>query len=206
MEFDITIDLSGYDELALKKALENIDTLKSGALDRIGSSTVEFITGWYQEKGNDYFDNPNSPTHGSGRQDTRWAEGMLQGWTYKAATDESIIGFTHPTAPGSFYYKVHGGTITAKNKRFLTIPVNPLAHGKKASELEAYVGIKLSLVPNKEKNKAFLMGNINGEDTAMYVLKRSIHVDPWPNAVPQESEIKAKATESALAFFIKNLG
>lgn len=208
MEFDITIDLSGFEGMALKKSFESIDTLQKNAVRSMGSKTMDWIVGWYQEKGEDYFDNPESKTHGAGRQDTRWAEGMLQGWTYTSTGDTAIIGFAHPRAPGSFYYKVHGGTITAKNTRALTIPINPLAHGKKVSDIEAYLGEKLFRPYGADGKKAdYLAAQIQGEGLVpMFALRKSVHIDPWPCAVPEESDIKATATYAAMKFYIDNLG
>lgn len=208
MEFDITIDLSGFEEMPLKKALESIDALRKDAASAMGGKTMDYIVGWYQEKGNDYFDNPDSKTHGAGRQDTMWAEGMVQGWSCTATGDAAVVGFTHPTAPGSFYYKVHGGTITAKNTRALTIPINPLAHGKKVSEIEAYLGEKLFRPYGADGKKAdYLAAQIQGEGLVpMFALRKSVHVDPWPGAVPDESDIKATATYAAMKFYIDNLG
>lgn len=208
MEFDVKIDLSGFDDLALKKSLELIDLLKPGALERVGTDSVNFLKDWYQSRGNDYFDNPENKTHGAGRQDTRWAEGMVQGWSCTATGDAAVVGFTHPTAPGSFYYKVHGGTITAKNTRALTIPINPLAHGKKVSDIEAYLGEKLFRPYGADGKKAdYLAAQIQGESLVpMFALRKSVHVDPWPGAVPDESDIKATATYAAMKFYIDNLG
>lgn len=205
MNVTIQIDLNRFDKIPLKEAMDAIESLKPQALDAVGVETMKWLVGWYKEKGNDYFDNPGNLTHGAGRQETRWAEGLTHGWSSTSTNEEAVIGFMYPTKPGSFYYKVHGGTISTKEKKALTIPINPLAHGRRVSDLEAYLGVDVFRPYREGGRKAdYLAAQIQGEGLVpLYALRKSVHVDPWPNAVPDETDIRAAATHAAFTFFLQ---
>lgn len=86
--------------------------------------------------------------------------------------------------------KIRGGTITAKNVKFLTIPIHPEAYARRAAELFSIVG-KLFVIRTKKGN-LFLAGRGEGEKRATfyYILKRSVTQKPWPGSMPGLTWIK----------------
>jgi hypothetical protein len=90
--------------------------------------------------------------------------------------------------------KIQGGTISAKRVKFLTIPVHPEAHGRRASSLERALGIALFVLITGGGN-AMLAGRHNGQLTMYYALKRSVNQAPTRGALPTDDQI-GKAAET----------
>lgn len=106
-------------------------------------------------------------------------------------------------------HKHKGGTITAKNAKMLTIPVAPEAHGRRASVLEAELGIKLFLL-GREGSAPVLAGQV-GEGQGLkvyYALKRSVTQGPDPKEgiLPPEADIKREALTAGQAALLRQLG
>jgi hypothetical protein len=98
------------------------------------------------------------------------------------------ISITH----GAINQKIHGGTITAKRAKYLTIPVHPKAHGRRASVLANLLGIKLFAVKGAlagwDKNAKKL--------TVYYALKKSVTQKADPTALPPNGEMERVAREA----------
>lgn len=104
-----------------------------------------------------------------------------------------------------FRYQVKGGTVRASGKasavtgrpiRFLTIPINPVAHGKVPSDFRT---TPLFLLRSKEKNQVYLARSIGRGKSArvevLYILKSSVTKAPDPTILPPEAELRAAVVE-----------
>jgi hypothetical protein len=183
----------------------------SEAMEYVGISTTETIKRYYADLGKAHWEQPNSPTHGAGRKSTRWAEGLKTNWTPTTSTATGSgggaieIGYA-PSAsanarmsPGSFRAKVYGADITPKTARALTIPINPLAHGHTVRELANILDSPIFAPPDGSGGtKDYLAAIIDGQLTPLYLLRTSVHQDPWPNALPPDDTLTASANRALL--------
>lgn len=160
--------------------------------DDIGSELSSFVMDWYRKAGNEYFNNPSSLTHGPGRRNTNWARGTTENWSHKDVTLDNVTVFFNGDDgfKAQFAMKVYGGVITAKNKKALTIPIHPTAHATRATEYQNITGNDLF----RPKGKSYLAAKINGEFTPVYLLRKSVNIDPHPQALPTESELENAAS------------
>lgn len=97
-----------------------------------------------------------------------------------------------------FGQKLRGGTIVAKTARMLTIPVDPEAHGRRASVFERETGLKLIFIRQTAgRGSAILATRVANSPTlhARYVLKRSVTQQPDPQALPPKGELEREARQ-----------
>jgi len=92
-----------------------------------------------------------------------------------------------------FAQKLFGGTITAKNVDALTVPISPLAHGRRASVFEAETGYKLF----RPKGHNVLDAVIGGEVVAIYALVKSVSQPPDPKALPPDAQLQSAILDTA---------
>lgn len=112
------------------------------------------------------------------------------------------ISISHPSAA----HKHQGGTITAKRASMLTIPIAPEAHGRRASVLEAELGIKLFILNTGAQ--LFLYGQQGREQPkAYYILKASVEQGPDPaeGILPPDADIEQAALKPAAAALQRQL-
>lgn len=95
-----------------------------------------------------------------------------------------------------FAQKVFGGTITAKRSRALTIPVVPEAYGRSASVFEHETGVKLFVI-GRDFGAGMLAAQIGGAVKVVYLLRKSVHQDADPNALPPQDQLEAAVTRRA---------
>ena len=139
------------------------------------------IKNYYAAKGQPFWVNPALPTHGPGRQSSQWWRGTETRWFIKSSTgkgaliENDTVGLSH---------KITGGTITAKRKKFLTIPLVPEAHNQSAKDFSRNVS-PLFRVKNC---LAYAVDDGSGGKTIKpaYALKKSVTQKPWPGALPPE--------------------
>lgn len=102
-----------------------------------------------------------------------------------------MIGFSH---------KVTGGTITAKRKKFLTIPVIPEAHGLTAKtyskSINRLFAVKGVLAEAYDNEKGF---------RPVFVLKKSVTHKSWKGALPPEKSYLDAFANGALESIIAQL-
>jgi len=107
----------------------------------------------------------------------------------KQTGPESVaISITHP----AINQKIHGGTITAKRGKFLTIPIHPAAHGRRVSVLERTLGLKLFRV----KNVLAAWDKDAKKLTVYYALARSVTQKPDATALPPREEMQRVVSET----------
>lgn len=96
------------------------------------------------------------------------------------------IPITHP----AIAQKVHGGTITARKAKNLSIPIDPLAHGKSP---RVFPALEFAMTAAGMK----LLGlRDSGGIKWLYVLKPSVSQDADPDALPKDADM-GRALEKA---------
>ena len=164
------------------------DALKQGAL-----SALDAIREYYNSRGRLPWINPKLKTHGPGRKLTRWWEQTASGWSIARYTGRSV---TFANAAIGLAHKVTGGTITAKRKGALTIPLIPEAHGMTAA---AYARKYSPLFVVK----GVLAEKDGDEFRAVFALKKSVTHKPWPKALPPEDAYIKAMINGALDYIEK---
>lgn len=161
-----------------------------------GIAALKVIKRYYRAKGRPFWVNPALPTHGPGRKMTQWwrstetAWAMTQPNTYTASFNNGTIGLAH---------KVTGGTIRAKRKKFLTIPVDPRAHGLDAKTFGRTIAPLF-----QAKGMLMYEDEQTADVKAAYALKKSITQRPWPGALPPESSYLDAFLNEALDSLIQS--
>jgi hypothetical protein len=114
----------------------------------------------------------------------------------------ALISISDPRAA----HKHTGGTITAKRAKMLTIPVAPEAHGRRASVLEAELGIKLFLL-GRDGAAPVLAAQTGDGLKVYYALKASVDQPPDPpeGILPPEADITAAGLTAAQAALTRQL-
>lgn len=144
-----------------------------------GLAALNVIKGYYAAKGRPFWVNPALPTHGPGRKVTQWWRSTETAWkmkqtnTFSVSFENGTIGLAH---------KVTGGTIRAKRKKFLTIPVDPRAHGLSAKTFARTIAPLFVA-----KGMLMFVDEQVADVKPAYALKKSITQRPWPGALPPEA-------------------
>jgi hypothetical protein len=191
----VQITASGIDSAVsamLKLQSPNVRkiAIETGSLDAIAA-----IQKYYNMGGSRLWENPSLPTHGAGRRKTQWWRHIPNSWNTVGASasgitlrSKGVIGFSH---------KVTGGTITAKRKKALTIPLIPEAHGLSAKTYSKSINrlfvVKGVLAEAYDNEKGF---------RAVFALKRSVTHKPWANALPPEKSYVDAFAKGALSLLI----
>jgi hypothetical protein len=84
----------------------------------------------------------------------------------------------------------YGGTVSKKKKKYLTIPVHPLAHGKRAGD---HFSGKLKLVFGKNRQPVALAlpSEAKGQkDTILYALKKSVTIRADKKIIPGKTALR----------------
>lgn len=154
-----------------------------------GQAALAVIKGYYQAKGRPFWVNPSLPTHGPGRKPTQWWRSTETGWSMRQPNSFSV-NFQNATV--GLAHKVTGGTIRAKRKKFLTIPVDPRAHGLTAKTFSRTIAPLF-----QAKGMLLYVDEQTADVKAAYALKKSITQRPWPGALPPvASYLDAFVTEA----------
>lgn len=191
----ITITATGLDEAkaaAIKLAAPDV---RKAAVLQGGQDAIEEVRKYYAMAGRVKWITPTLPTHGPGREQTRWWEGTARGWSLSQPNSNKVV-FSNQTI--GLAHKVTGGTIRAKRKKNLTIPLDPRAHGKTAKEYSNRI------------NPLFRVKNVlaevdEGSATGIkpiYALVKSVTHKPWPNALPPEDSYVNAFLDGALDYLI----
>jgi hypothetical protein len=155
-----------------------------------GVSALNIIKDYYRAKGRPFWVNPALPTHGPGRKVTQWWRSTETGWSMKQ-TNTFSVGFVNGAV--GLAHKVTGGTIRAKRKKFLTIPVDPRAHGLTAKTFSRTIAPLFAA-----KGMLMFVDEQTADVKAAYALKKSITQRPWPGALPPEASYLDAFLDSAL--------
>lgn len=184
-----SIKLVNFDETKVA-VLRMASTAQRKIANESGAKAARYaIESYYGSKGRNLWLNLSLPTHGAGRKRTQWWRSVANGWTSTAATS---AGVTFSNSTLGLAHKITGGTITAKRKSFLTIPIDPRAHGLSAKNFEANV------LPLFRIKNALMATEKDGTLTPIYALKKSITQAPWPGALPPEQSLVDPFLDAAL--------
>jgi hypothetical protein len=191
----ITITATGLDEAKAAAIALAAPGVRKAAVLQGGQDAIEEVRKYYAMAGRVKWITPRLPTHGPGREQTRWWEGTARGWSLSQPNSNTVT-FSNQTI--GLAHKVTGGTIRAKRKNNLTIPLDPRAHAKTAREYSNRV------------NPLFRVKNVLAEVDEgapngikpIYALVKSVTHKPWPNALPPEDSYVNAFMDGALDYLI----
>ena len=192
----VNVAITGAQEAKLAAIKLSAPAQRRQAVTDGGIAALNVIKGYYRAKGRPFWVNPALPTHGPGRKVTQWWRSTETGWSmqqpnsYTASFVNGTVGLAH---------KVTGGTIRAKRKKFLTIPVDPKAHG-----LDAKTFARTIAPLFQAKGMLMYVDEQTADVKAAYALKRSITQRPWPGALPPESTYLDAFVNEALDSLIQS--
>ncbi|QJE95966.1 hypothetical protein [Luteolibacter luteus] len=187
--------LTGEQATALNAVAGRAAVLRSAEYHRI----FEARGGW---------ENPALPTHGPGRESTGFGTKVADSWFLSVADRD---GATIANDAPHLGHKVRGGKITPKRVQFLTIPVVPEAHGKRAVDYEMDYGTDLFTIKGRmglferaktgsesvinrtygrRKNGQKIQISARGHIRMVYAFSKGVDQTPWPGALPPTGDIK----------------
>ena len=192
----VNVAITGAQEAKLAAIKLSAPAQRRQAVTDGGIAALNVIKSYYRAKGRPFWVNPSLPTHGPGRKVTQWWRSTETGWamtqpnSYTASFVNGTIGLAH---------KVTGGTIRAKRKKFLTIPVDPKAHG-----LDAKTFARTIAPLFQAKGMLMYVDEQTADVKAAYALKKSITQRPWPGALPPEASYLDAFVNEALDSLIQS--
>jgi hypothetical protein len=186
----VNVTMTGDQQAKLGLVRLSSTAARRQAIGDGGQAALAVIKGYYQAKGRPFWVNPALPTHGPGRRVTQWWRSTETGWSMKQ-TNTFSVGFVNGTV--GLAHKVTGGTIRAKRKKFLTIPVDPRAHGLTAKTFSRTIAPLFAA-----KGMLMFVDEQTADVKAAYALKKSITQRPWPGALPPEASYLDTFIDEAL--------
>ena len=193
---NVNVAITGAQEAKLAAIKLSAPAQRRQAVADGGIAALNVIKGYYRAKGRPFWVNSALPTHGPGRKVTQWWRSTETGWSmqqpnsYTASFVNGTVGLAH---------KVTGGTIRAKRKKFLTIPVDPKAHG-----LDAKTFARTIAPLFQAKGMLMYVDEQTADVKAAYALKKSITQRPWPGALPPEASYLDAFVDGALDSLIQS--
>lgn len=196
----LTVEIDAFEAMAVySKLLKQFDSAKRKKYNEAGTMAArDSVQSYYVKQGRFLWVTPSLGTHGPGRQATRWADNVATGWRMGNVTGSgSQIKNVNSNVTGAksaigLSHKVTGGTITAKRAKFLTIPLIPQAHGRRARDFSRTIG-KLFAAKG-----CLMWKKDDGTILPAYKLTRSITQKPWTGALPPDALISNAFVKEAL--------
>jgi len=192
----IKINVSGLDALKTDIIQSMSPETRKNALKIGAESALIAIKGYYTKTGRNNWLNLSLPTHGAGRRLTDWWKLVESGWNVGNVTSQTA---TLSNSSTGFAHKVTGGVITAKRKKYLTIPIHPTAHGVRARDYSQ------SIAPLFAAKGVLARTEDDGAITPIYALKKSVNQKPWPTALPPEQAYVDAFIDSAVDHILSTL-
>jgi hypothetical protein len=192
----VEIQMTGDQQAKLGLIRLSSTAARRQAIGDGGQAALAVIKGYYQAKGRPFWVNPALPTHGPGRRPTQWWRSTETGWAMRQANSYAV-NFVNGTI--GLAHKVTGGTIRAKRKKFLTIPVDPRAHGLTAKTFSRTIAPLFAA-----KGMLMFVDEQTADVKAAYALKKSITQRPWPGALPPEASYLDTFIDEALDSLIES--
>ncbi len=174
-------------------------------------AVVAQIQQWYASKGDDYFDGDRHPGTGA----RSFMRGVQTHWYWEESSKGFDVFFSNPRKDEDgniihhhFGLLLHeyGGTIRPRNVKYLTIPIDPRARGKRAKDFQETYG-ELEFIPSRKKRPG-LRGvlawrNEMGELLAAYSLREYVTIKSLQErkgmpAVPPDDEVAGWAKEALI--------
>lgn len=94
---------------------------------------------------------------------------------------------------------VYGGVVRPKERRALTVPLHPMAKGKRVSVLQGELGVKIfPLKPKRGRRdtRGILAAKIGGKVVALYALRSKVTIPRDPEALPSPEQLKPALQET----------
>lgn len=158
--------------------LQRLDVVREAA---------DAVTDYLRRYHTEFSDKWRGSRYMSGGNSGQFAESVVAGWQNPIVSTRTA---TIKNTFGLLKWKVTGGTITAKNAKYLTIPLIPDAKGVSARQF-SLTGDKLFKAGNA------LCRKIGKRLEAVYALKESVEQEPWPGAMPDDEALREIFTRSA---------
>ena len=175
MEIEINIEDHASD--MIKTLLGMIEGENRSAMNQIaGEAALIEIVRYHREFDEQGGWKKPGPTHGAGRDKTRFGENITRAWAMGEISADGVQIINSAQLLG---FKIRGGTISAKSAKALTIPMVPEAHGKRVAD---YPG---KLFSNK-KETALMESDEDGNVRVVYLLRKSVTQEPTEGAMPDE--------------------
>jgi hypothetical protein len=195
MSVSISVNITDTVTTGLKTLLGFLDDQEREDLNKIGArAAVEGAKDYHRQfdAAGGWFNHSRS-TWGPGRQRTQWPRDITRAWaTGPTDSNRAIITNSHP----HYRFKVYGGTV--RGRPWITLPIDPRAHGRTTKQFERVTGFRLF----RPRGRDILMFTERKGSPAKvaYALKRAITQNPWPGALPVddvflEPFVKAMAEE-----------
>jgi len=157
------------------------------------------IESYYRGRDRNMWLNLALPTHGAGRKRTQWWRGVANNWFLQSS---NATGATIRNSKSSgFAHKVTGGTIRARRKRSLTIPLVPEAHGLTARTYSETISPLFRVKNCLAQADSSAANGIK----PVFALVKSVTQKPWPNALPPEASYVNAFMEGALDSIIRQI-
>jgi hypothetical protein len=192
----IKINVFGLDSLKTDIIQSMSPETRKNALKIGAESALIAIKGYYTKTGRNNWLNLSLPTHGAGRKLTDWWKLVESGWNVGNVTSQTA---TLSNSSTGFAHKVTGGVITAKRKKYLTIPIHPTAHGVRSRDYSQ------SIAPLFAAKGVLARTEDDGAITPIYALKKSVNQKPWPTALPPEQAYVDAFLDSAVDHILSTL-
>lgn len=179
MSVAVSIDINDQVTPGLRRVLNLLGPRERVDLNRIGArAAVESVKSYHRnfDAAGGWF-NRGLPTWGPGRSRTQWPRDVTRAWaTGSVDANRAVIVNAHP----HYRHKVYGGTI--RGNPWITIPIDPRAHGRTTRQFERVTGARL-FRPRGRDVLMFVERPGTPARTA-YALKRTVSHKPWPGALP----------------------
>ena len=192
----VNVGITGAQEAKLAAIRLASPAKRREAVNDGGIAALNVIKRYYGSKGRFPWMNTSLPTHGPGRVASQWWRSTETAWTMRQPNSSSV-SFVNGTI--GLAHKITGGTIRAKRRKFLTIPVTPKAHG-----LTARTFAKTIAPLFQAKGMLLYVDEQTADVKAAYALKREVTHDPWPGALPPESSYLDAFAAEALDSLIRS--
>lgn len=130
-----------------------------------------------------------------GAQPTGHLEEAARSTKWAADAEAATVTVHSPGISRAF----HPLRIVPREKTWLTIPVHALGYGRRASEVSAAHRLF------RPKGKDYLMADIDGKATVVYLLRKAVMVPQDRGLMPSDEELKSAAGRGYMAAIRKAL-
>ena len=186
----VNVTMTGDQQAKLGLVMLSAPAARRTAVNDGGKAALDVIRRYYASRGRYPWMNTALPTHGPGRVALQWWRSTETGWSMLQPNSFSV-NFVNATV--GLAHKVTGGTIRAKRKKFLTIAVDPRAHGLTAKTFSRTIAPLFAA-----KGMLMFVDEQTADVKAAYALKKSITQRPWPGALPPEASYLDTFIDEAL--------
>lgn len=143
-----------------------------------------------------HFRDRNRTPNRLGGTRTHWWAGVARATAVASVTDQQAVVSISEPGIGLHYL---GGVVQAKEARYLTIPIHPMAHGKRARQVELETGLRIWVQRLSGGGRNLVQTLPDGSLRALYALKESVRIPRDPDALPSQAALEQSALRAAQA-------